>query len=89
MSVEREALLELAARLDRVMDSIEVVKEKQKEMAENINEIKDAVFHPDKGVYARLRDLEKWKATSTRLLWILVTSFAALTTTAIWSKFFS
>jgi len=36
--------------------------------------IKDAVYDPDQGLYARLRELESWKQTSSRMIWTLFTS---------------
>ena len=39
--------------------AIDTVKDKQEEMAEDIAKIKEAVYNPDSGLYARLRELEK------------------------------
>jgi len=80
------AILELTGRLDRLVEGIEHIKEHQEEMAKNISEIKKAVYHPDEGIYARLRVLELWRSTSNRLLWIITTSLGALITAAIWTK---
>ena len=76
------ALIELNGKFERVMDNIEIVKDKQEEMADDISKIKDAVYNPDEGIYARLRDLEGWKKTTSRIVWILVTSIVALATAA-------
>ena len=66
-----------------MMDGIESVKEKQNEMAEGIDKIKEAVYNPDEGIYARLRELENWKDTSSKLIWMIVTSVIGLGATFI------
>ena len=75
-------LVDLNNKIQRMVDVIEVVKDKQEEMADDISKIKDAVYNPDEGIYARLRDLEGWKKTTSRIVWILVTSIVALATAA-------
>ena len=60
------------------MDNIEIVKDKQEEMAEDIAKIKEAVYNPDSGIYARIRDLESFKSQVSKVLWILVTTMIGL-----------
>ena len=79
------ALAEMSGKFDQIMDKIETVKEKQEEMAEDISKIKEAVYNPDQGLYARLRELESWKETHSRLQWIIITSIIALATGAVWN----
>ena len=74
MNENTEALIDLKGSLERVLTSIETVKEKQDEMATDIAKIKEAVYNPDQGIYARLRELEQWKNSSTRLIWIVATA---------------
>ena len=54
-------------------------------MAVDIGKIKEAVYNPDQGLYARLKELESWKETSTRLTWIIVTALAGLGTATLWN----
>ena len=54
----------------------------------DISKIKDAVYDPDEGIYARLRSLETWKNTSTKIMWIMFTSIVGLTTVGIWQILF-
>ncbi len=75
----------LDVRLIEITSKIEVLLEKQEEMAENISKIKEAIYDPDQGLYARLRELESWKATYSRLVWIIMTALVALTTSAFWN----
>ena len=87
--VDLQTIMGLASRLDRMMDAIETVKEKQEEMAVDIGEIKKAVYHPDQGIYARLRVLEQWRSTSSKVLWFLATSFGGMIAATVWTKYFS
>jgi hypothetical protein len=73
------ALTELNGKFDIMMSNLDTVKDKQEEMAQDIVQIKEAVYNPDSGLYARLRELESWKETSSRLLWMIITSVVALT----------
>ena len=62
------------------------MKEKQEEMALGIEKIKEAVYNPDQGIYARLRELENWKSSSSKVLWMLVASILGLSTAALWAQ---
>ena len=81
-------LAEMSGRFDQVIDKIETVKDKQDEMAEDISKIKEAVFHPDSGLYARLRELESWQETSSRLIWLIITTIIGLGAATIYKSFF-
>ena len=78
-------LLTLDTKLQRLVDAIEVVKERQEQMALDIGKIKEAVYNPDQGLYARLRALESWKDTSSRLTWIIVTTMTGLVGATFWN----
>ena len=47
-------LIQLDGKLERMMQL-------QTCMADDISKIKEAVYNPDEGLYARLRELESWK----------------------------
>ena len=79
-------VLELNGKFDRVVDAIEVVKDKQDDMASDVKEIREAVYNPDQGIYARLRELESWKNTSSKLIWLIITSMIGLTTAYAWAQ---
>jgi len=72
------ALIELNGKFERVMDNIEIVKDKQEEMASDIVKIKEAVYNPDEGIYARIRDLESFKRQVSKALWIIMTALIGL-----------
>ena len=77
-------LAEINSKLDQCVQSIEHIKERQAETSDHIKTIKTSVYNPDEGLYARLRTLEGWKDTSSRLLWIIITSITTLTVAALY-----
>ena len=74
----KEDILQLEVKIDRICSGIDVMKDKQDQMAEDVSKIKEAVYNPDEGIYARIRELESWKSTSSRILWIMVSSVITL-----------
>ncbi len=70
---EISPILKLDNKIDKLCSGIEHMQEKQSEMAEDIIKIKEAVYNPEQGLYARIRALESWKNTSSKLIWSLVT----------------
>jgi len=84
-----KAILRLENSIQRMMDGIDVVKNEIQEMATDISKIKDAVYDPDQGIYARLRSLESWKNTSSKITWIMMTAFLGIATLSLWNVVFS
>jgi len=64
MDEHSETLIELNAKLERLLSGIEALSVNQERMGEDISKIKEAVYNPDEGLYARLRALEQWKDTT-------------------------
>ena len=69
--------------------------DKQDELAENISKIKEAVYHPDLGLYARLKELdiriqllESWKSANSRIMWLVGGSVVGLLVKTVWSVLF-
>ncbi len=79
-------VVDLNLKLERLIDSIESIKEKQEEMAVGIEKIKEAVYNPDQGIYARLKELENWKNSSSKVIWMLVASIVGLSTATLWAQ---
>tara|TARA_B100001094_G_C17604312_1_gene518122 strand:- start:27 stop:302 length:276 start_codon:yes stop_codon:yes gene_type:complete len=71
-------MLEMQTKLDRICSGMDVMKDKQEEMAEDCAKIKEAVYNPDQGLYARLRELEAYKRTSSKMIWTLFTTVVGL-----------
>jgi peptidoglycan hydrolase CwlO-like protein len=84
-----EAILRLENNIQRMVDGIDVVKEDMKVMATDISKIKEAVYNPDQGIYARLRSLEAWKETSSKVTWIMISALIGLATMSVWNLLFS
>ena len=80
----REAITALDKKVDRMMSSIDNLKEKQDDVAKDISKIKDAVYHPDEGLYARIKILETWKETQSKVSWIAITAIVGLAIKQLW-----
>jgi hypothetical protein len=84
----KEAFIRLESQIQRMMDGIDVVKVDIEAMAQDISKIKEAVYNPDEGIYARIRSLEAWKSTSARITWIMFTSIVGLASLGLWQLLF-
>ena len=73
---DKQTIEQLAARVefleDKIVDSLEIVKETQARMCDDISKIKEAVYNPDTGLYARLRTLEEDNKSKNKFLWLLL-----------------
>ena len=73
---DKQTIEQLAARVefleDKIVDSLEIVKETQARMCDDISKIKEAVYNPDAGLYARLRLLEEERKTQSKFLWLII-----------------
>lgn len=90
-----DELHKLTIMLTEVAAKMQVLLDKQDELADNISKIKEAVYNPDQGLYARLTRLdsrlellEEWKNNNTKVLWIIVTVGLGLVTTTVWQNIF-
>ena len=72
------AILEMKMNLERMA-------EKQEEMVDDVKHIKQAVYDPEQGLYARIKALEQWKETTSKLMWIIITTIVGLLTTTLYS----
>ena len=78
MTDNKVCMLEMQSKLDKICNGMDVMQNKQEEMSQDIAKIKEAVYNPDEGLYARLRELESWKKTSSRMIWTLFTTVVGL-----------
>jgi len=88
VSDEEQHSQQLTVMMTEIATKMQVLLDKQDELAENINKIKEAVYNPDEGLYARLRNLEQWKETSSKITWVILTSIVGLATATVWHTFF-
>ena len=86
---DTSVLIQLNGKIEKMMHGINSVKDKQDEMADDIVKIKEAVYNPDEGLYVRLRELEAWKKSSAKLIWIIITALVGLSTASLWSMMVS
>jgi len=62
----------------KLLSGIDSIKDNQHEAVAAIVDIKEAIFDPDKGLFARVKEVETWKETSSKLLWVITTSTVGL-----------
>ena len=72
----KQALMELTVNIKH-MDS------KQDEMINDVKSIKEAIYNPETGLYARIRDLEQWQQGMSRVIWTVGLGFIGLAAQAI------
>jgi hypothetical protein len=85
----------LTLMMTELVTKMQVLLDKQDELGENINKIKEAVYNPDKGLYARLSkldarldNLEAWKNNNARIIWVIVTALTGLLVSTAWQTIF-
>ena len=82
-----EELKSLTQVIVELKGQIERMAERQDEMLDDVKKIKQAVYDPDSGIYARLRLLEQWKETTSKIQWAMIMSLISLFTAAIYKLF--
>ena len=84
MDEHTQALVELNTKLERLLSGIEVLGANQERMSEDISKIKEAVYNPDEGLYARLRAIEQWKESTTKIQWMIISVVVMMAMKQIW-----
>jgi len=77
-----QAIMELKGQIERM-------SERQEEMVEDVKKIKEAVYNPDSGLYARLRELEQWKEAQAKVQWTIITTVIGLVAATIYKMMVS
>ena len=77
-----QAIMDLKGQIERMA-------ERQDEMLEDVKKIKEAVYNPDSGLYARLRALEQWKESQAKVQWVTLTTILGLTIATIYKAIFT
>jgi len=80
--------LEIQAKLDKICNGMDVMSDKQETMSVDIAKIKEAVYNPDQGLYARVRDLEQWQQSVAKFIWTVGLAVTGLIIQAIYSNLF-
>lgn len=76
MNEIQKALMELTVNIKH-MDT------KQDQMIDDIKSIKEAIYNPETGLYARVRDLEQWQQNMSKVIWSVGLGFIGLVSKAI------
>jgi soluble cytochrome b562 len=58
----KDAVVELTHQIQRMSD-------KQDTMIADVRQIKEAIYNPEQGLYARVRDLEQWQEGMAKFIW--------------------
>ena len=77
-----QAIMELKGQIERM-------SERQEEMVEDVKKIKEAVYNPDEGLYARLRALEQWKENQSKVQWAVITTVIGLVAATVYKMLLS
>ena len=77
----KDAIVDLAHQIQRMAD-------KQDEMIDDVKKIKEAIYNPEQGLYARLRDLEQWKNGVSKFIWTVGFAVMGLIIQAIYTNIF-
>tara|TARA_R100000278_G_scaffold114641_1_gene93195 strand:- start:228 stop:488 length:261 start_codon:yes stop_codon:yes gene_type:complete len=77
----KDAIVDLAHQIQRMAD-------KQDEMLDDVKKIKEAIYNPDQGLYARVRDLEQWQAGMSKFIWSFGLAITGLIIQALYSNLF-
>tara|TARA_R100000152_G_C6671187_1_gene107460 strand:+ start:401 stop:685 length:285 start_codon:yes stop_codon:yes gene_type:complete len=67
---------------------IQKMSERQDEMLEDVKKIKEAVYNPDSGIYARLRALELWRENQMKFQAPVVLTLLGLVTATVYKIVF-
>ena len=82
MEDHKEKIVDLEKKFllfeQKLLSGIDSIQDNQKEAVVAIVQMKEAIFDPDKGLFARVKEVENWKQTSSKLLWIITTSTVGL-----------
>ena len=90
-----KSLSDLASKIEVMGNSVNTLATRVEEVAEDVSKIKEAVYNPDSGLYARLgaqnarlAALEEWRKTSSRVNWVIFSVIAGLVANQIWTTLF-
>jgi hypothetical protein len=56
---------------------------KQDQMIDDLKSIKEAIYNPETGLYARVRDLEQWQEGMSKVIWTVGLGFLGLVSKAL------
>jgi|TARA_R110001583_G_scaffold23235_1_gene86083 hypothetical protein len=77
----KEAIVNLTHQIVRMSD-------KQDTMIQDVRQIKEAIYNPEQGLYARVRDLEQWQSGMAKFIWTVGLAVTGLILQALYSNLF-
>ena len=77
----KDAIVNLTMQVQRMSD-------KQDEMLSDVRQIKEAIYNPEQGLYARVRDLEQWQQGASKFIWTVGLAVTGLIIQAVYSNLF-
>ena len=81
--MNNDEILDLKAAIMELTVNIRHMDSKQDEMIDDVKSIKEAIYNPETGLYARVRDLEQWQQNMSRVIWTVGLGFIGLVSKAI------
>ena len=87
--MSNQDLSHLIQAIMELKGSVERMSERQEEMVEDVKKIKEAVYNPDEGLYARLRALEQWKNNQAKVQWAIITTVIGLVAATVYKMLIS
>ena len=81
--MSREEILDLKQAIMELTVNIKHMDSKQDEMLQDVKSIKEAIYNPETGLYARVRTLEQWQSSMSKIIWSVGIGFVGLITKAI------
>tara|TARA_R100000995_G_C3404162_1_gene86324 strand:- start:319 stop:576 length:258 start_codon:yes stop_codon:yes gene_type:complete len=81
--MSREEILDLKQAIMELTVNIKHMDSKQDEMLQDVKSIKEAIYNPETGLYARVRTLEQWQSSMSKIIWSVGFGFVGLITKAI------
>ena len=81
--MSREEILDLKQAIMELSVNIKHMDSKQDEMLQDVKSIKEAIYNPETGLYARVRTLEQWQSSMSKIIWSVGFGFVGLITKVI------
>tara|TARA_Y100000114_G_C11738276_1_gene317495 strand:+ start:442 stop:726 length:285 start_codon:yes stop_codon:yes gene_type:complete len=89
--MNNEELQSLKITLVDINNEIKNMLQKQEDLHSDIKDVKSAIYNPDSGLYARIRDLderikdlESWQSNVTKIIWTIATTVTGLLVATIY-----
>ena len=81
--MNNDEILDLKAAIMELTVTIRHMDSKQDEMIDDVKSIKEAIYNPETGLYARVRTLEQWQQNMSKVIWSFGLGFVGLISKAI------